>query len=602
VPLEKSVSVRISVSGTEDAKLKIDALAGKAEELKKLNPTITPNIDAAKALVEARLLRAGLKAEFEKSITETVNVRQSALSRLVGASGLGGAGGSGLLSGLDSAGPGGLAGVTALLPVIGAVLVEAGALVAGLAAATAGVGAFGALALPTFDKIKNAYTAISGAQKVYNQAAAINKEDPTKAHAAAAAAALLKLKVAQESLSPSTRTAVTGIQDLMKAYDAMAKAFAPTVLKVFNDGLKIANQLLPALKPFAQAAGTAIDGLLKSFLKFTQSSGFQSWLSSFVKLVGPAITGLGKGIGQVANAIGQFIGRFSAKDVSNAISVFFSTISWSIRTLGDIIGRLMHNWDQLRSGVLRFVDDVGPPLLRFIGVAVGSLQILTDAVLNTFGTLVDSAALAFGWIPKIGPKLKDAAKAFDSFRQSVHDNLSTAQKNLDQWAKDLQNAPKIAKIKGDITDMQAKLKIAKQQLADPALKGETSQIKGNIAQLEHEIAVARAELARLNGTTATTYIATVRIGGPVPLPGTIPHRAAGGWASGPTLINELGPEVVDLPSGSYVHTAAQTRQMLSGNTYNINVGVLPGNEREAGRVIVNAIRKFEQGSGKGWRH
>jgi hypothetical protein len=38
-----------------------------------------------------------------------------------------------------------------------------------------------------------------------------------------------------------------------------------------------------------------------------------------------------------------------------------------------------------------------------------------------------------------------------------------------------------------------------------------------------------------------------------------------------------------------------------GSTYNINVGVLPGNEREAGRRIVDAIRRFEQGSGAGWR-
>lgn len=65
-----------------------------------------------------------------------------------------------------------------------------------------------------------------------------------------------------------------------------------------------------------------------------------------------------------------------------------------------------------------------------------------------------------------------------------------------------------------------------------------------------------------------------------------------GWVDKPTVIGvgERGRERVDItPGGGH------------GNTYNINVGVLPGNEREAGRWIVEKIRKFEQGSGASWR-
>lgn len=41
-------------------------------------------------------------------------------------------------------------------------------------------------------------------------------------------------------------------------------------------------------------------------------------------------------------------------------------------------------------------------------------------------------------------------------------------------------------------------------------------------------------------------------------------RAAGGPASGLTLINENGPELVSLPSGSYVHNAPATKEILDG--------------------------------------
>lgn len=45
-------------------------------------------------------------------------------------------------------------------------------------------------------------------------------------------------------------------------------------------------------------------------------------------------------------------------------------------------------------------------------------------------------------------------------------------------------------------------------------------------------------------------------------------RASGGWASGRILAGERGPEFIDLPSGSsYVHTAAQTAQMMSASSW-----------------------------------
>lgn len=42
-------------------------------------------------------------------------------------------------------------------------------------------------------------------------------------------------------------------------------------------------------------------------------------------------------------------------------------------------------------------------------------------------------------------------------------------------------------------------------------------------------------------------------------------RAMGGWASGVTLVGENGPELLELPTGSYVRDAARTRAMVQGS-------------------------------------
>ena len=51
--------------------------------------------------------------------------------------------------------------------------------------------------------------------------------------------------------------------------------------------------------------------------------------------------------------------------------------------------------------------------------------------------------------------------------------------------------------------------------------------------------------------------------------GSSSGKALGGYASGTTLVGENGPELVDLPMGSYVHTNQETRNMGGNNTVNI---------------------------------
>ena len=51
------------------------------------------------------------------------------------------------------------------------------------------------------------------------------------------------------------------------------------------------------------------------------------------------------------------------------------------------------------------------------------------------------------------------------------------------------------------------------------------------------------------------------------------YNAAGSqnWRGGLTWVGETGPELVDLPQGSRIYNAQESRGMIGGNTYNITV-------------------------------
>lgn len=53
-------------------------------------------------------------------------------------------------------------------------------------------------------------------------------------------------------------------------------------------------------------------------------------------------------------------------------------------------------------------------------VVMGAIRFVVDQFLGMVGMIIDAAARAFGWVPGIGPKLRDAAKDFDRFRDEVN--------------------------------------------------------------------------------------------------------------------------------------------------------------------------------------
>jgi predicted nucleic acid-binding Zn-ribbon protein len=108
----------------------------------------------------------------------------------------------------------------------------------------------------------------------------------------------------------------------------------------------------------------------------------------------------------------------------------------------------------------------------------------------------------------------------------------------------------------------------------------------------------------INVKTRFSTVSGGNVGGKVV--GT-PHRAKGGPASGLTVVGEEGPELVDLPSGSYVHSNPDSKRMAAtlggGESMSLTVnvypapGMTPAMARAFGEAVGPALTAWQQRNG-----
>lgn len=73
------------------------------------------------------------------------------------------------------------------------------------------------------------------------------------------------------------------------------------------------------------------------------------------------------------------------------------------------------------------------------------------------------------------------------------------------------------------------------------------------------------------------------------------RRASGGFGGGRTLVGETGPELVDLPEGSYVHRSGESSRMAGGSApvINIHAGTMIGlSKRELAQLVGQEVIRY----------
>jgi hypothetical protein len=305
-------TARVKLDGDKAANAELDKLDVKLIRLgnKAANPNITVE-GKIKALADIAAVDLAMDRLDEKTARPSI------------APGIG----AGLLGGLG--GPGGAAGILGLGAAIGPALVGLSQIASALAAAGAGLAAFGALAAPQFLAVKNVLSQVNLDTAAYERAT-------TKA---ARSTALKHIKQDWADISPAQRDAAHGILGLQAEFGKLSAKLAPLTFKVFNEGLKIAGKLLPDLLPFARAAGDAIDGLLKSLDKSVSGAGFKAFLAQLAALSGPAITALGQGLGKIAVAVGKLILVSASPNSIKVLSGLLTALAGTIDVITFVVGR-----------------------------------------------------------------------------------------------------------------------------------------------------------------------------------------------------------------------------------------------------------------------
>lgn len=210
-------------------------------------------------------------------------------------------------------------------------------------------------------------------------------------------------------------------------------------------------------------------------------------------------------------------------------------------------------------------------------MANGELDLNTQKARDAYAPLADLASKTDAYTASLrdqGKSWETVDAAYERGRSQLIKTATQMGLNRDQAKKladQILAAPdKTAFLKGDLSDLQAKLADAKRRLA-AAPSSKTASIRGEISDLQKKIARAKAEIASIHSKTVTMTLKVGTAGMPADVKnlygyahGGIVGAAGGGPRSNWTLVGEQGPELVRLAAGSTVHSNSDSMRMLSG--------------------------------------
>jgi len=239
--------------------------------------------------------------------------------------------------------------------------------------------------------------------------------------------------------------------------------------------------------------------------------------------------------------------------------------SEGFREIMDTVGGVLRDvvWPIIKT-VASFIGDVLVTQLKFGALA---FTYLAQFALSALGMILHAAAVTFGWVPGLGPKLQAADKKFGAFSASVNKSLSKIQREL------------------------------------------MVSIKGNSSGLDATVARVRANLARLSGHVITVPIRAGSYGQGLGVyapsmfkatGGIVGRAATGGVRSNRVMVGEHGPEVMDLPPGTSVHSNPDSERMMGGamgGTVNVRLEVDGRGGGDFERFVAEMIRRYVRVSG-----
>jgi hypothetical protein len=211
-----------------------------------------------------------------------------------------------------------------------------------------------------------------------------------------AAIAQAKYQAELAKLTPAARATMRAYTGLRDATSAWSKSLQPAVMPIFTRALNGLKSSLPGVTPFALAAATAIGDLQDRASRGFKSPWWQTFKKDLQGSVGPAITGLGVGFGNVfkgmAGVIDAFLphmdsissrmqtitGRFAKWGTSLKGSPEFERFLGYASEKGPLLSDTLKKIASAFLSVGEALSPISGPLLKFLGYTAEFIGIVAD--------------------------------------------------------------------------------------------------------------------------------------------------------------------------------------------------------------------------------
>ena len=349
------------------------------------------------------------------------------------------------------------------------------------------------------------------------------------------------------------------LKRLAEKFKGAAEPIIPVIEHAIELMEKLGNSFAPHFKQaIAEAAPSVtvfLDSVAEGIKKFGKRAfgpmmkGFDAFLLAF----GPEFESFMEGLGDAFGNLGRTASRHSGE-----IAIALRMVLGLITTLVDIVNFFANAWAMA---------------LRGIHYGLGLLLDALARVVQGFFWMVDKILGGLESISSVIGLDGPIRRAKDNMRALADDTVGKLQRMAQgskDWGLNMDRANKTRRLQVDITSLQAKLKQARQDLANTANKKAKAKVQANIDQLNNALNRARDKLAALNGYTVQTYVDTWHrnkgyggnsVTGGRATGGVIGAAATGGVRRNMTLVGEQGPELVDLPGGSRVRSNSDSRRL-----------------------------------------
>lgn len=328
---------------------------------------------------------------------------------------------------------------------------------------------------------------------------------------------------------------------------------AVAIAGAFKDPIVLgaAKGTLENIKGYVASLGKSFTGPVENF--FVKLGDVFRQIAPMVKTLaddfGPVATVLSNGlIGLLQNALP---GILRAADGAAPI---VQILAEKLPMIGDSIGRFFDHINRASPDAMAFLGD----FLELIGLIIRALGILIEALAKVYGWarkvflgMVNLAAdfahvfaAAFWWVPGLGPKLVEASRKVDAFRDHINSSIEGIHKNVN------------------------------------------INIRINVVGLS--AARAAIDLGKKLSKMGMAH-------------GGIVGAATGGLHGGLRMVGEHGPELVELPPGTRVNSAPDTERMMGGGGGGAQTIIVPVylDGRQIATAMVDPLRADIRRNGAG---